>query len=167
MKTRGNLGHILAGVLGVTLFVSAAVSAAERNKIVSTNTQRSGRATGQVSATFGKQVVYDPGETVTITALSGGQALKTETNSVGRYTFENVPAGQYEFRTQFQWTTTYVDCDDGTRMYEDHSRELLGRVQVEANRSYRILNYTAGPVRNGFWAYGGTFEKPHHPLVDD
>jgi hypothetical protein len=167
MKARANLACLLFGVLGATLFVSDALSASEHDEIPNTNNQRTGRATGQVSGTFGKQIVYDLAETVTITPLSGGRALKTETNSLGRYIFENVPVGQYEFRSQFEWTTTYVDCDDGTRMYVDHSRELVGRIQVTANRPSRILNYTVGPQRHGFWAYGGTFEKPHHPLVNE
>jgi hypothetical protein len=167
MKTKANLGCILIGVFGVTLLFANMVFAAERSKTANTNNQGPGRVTGQVSGTFGKQVVYEPGEGVTITPLSGGRSMTSETNSQGRYLFESVPPGQYEFRSRFEWTTTYVDCDDGTQMYEDHSRELIGRIQVEARRSSRILNYTVGPVRNGLWAYGGTFVRPRHPLVND
>jgi hypothetical protein len=165
MKTKSNSGYLFIGMLGVTLFFSNAAFAAQQSKTVSTNRPAPGRVTGQVSGTFGQHVVYDLGEKVTLTPLSGGQPLKTETNIEGRYLFENVPPGLYEFRSRFEWTTSYVDC--GTRMYVDHSQDLLGRIQVEANRPSRILDYTVGPPHNGFWAYGGIFERPHHPLVDE
>ena len=134
MKTRANLGSITLAGLGIVLCFSDFASAADSSKNVSTYNQRTGAVTGQLTATFGDQFVYCWGETVTLTPLSGGQATTTKTNEEGRFLFQNVPAGQYELRTQFEWYTTYVEAyDDGTRdrMYVGHSRALVGRVTAK------------------------------------
>ena len=168
MQTRANLGRITLAGLGIVVCFSDFASATESSKNVNTYNQRTGAVTGQLTATFGNQVVYCWGETVTLTPLSGGQATTTKTNEGGRFLFQNVPAGQYELRTQFEWYTTYVEAyDDGTRdrMYVAHSRALVGRVQVKALQTARVKNYTVGQTQDARYAWGGLLFKPHHPVV--
>ena len=170
MKSRANLGSITLAGLGIVLCFSDFASAAESSKNVNTYNQRTGAVTGQLTATFGDQFVYCWGETVTLTPLSGGQATTTKTNEGGRFLFQNVPAGQYELKTQLNWTTTYIEVnDDGSsdRMYADHWKELVARVQVRSGQTIYVTTFSEGETRNAFYAYGGTLSRPHHPLVSD
>jgi hypothetical protein len=161
MKARANLGLIPLTVLVVVLFLADLVAAAE--------SQRTGAVTGQLTGTFGNQVIYGVAETVTLTPSAGGQAITTKTNEVGRFLFQNVPAGEYILRTQFEWSTGQVEVyEDGTRdrMWSDHSRAIAGRVQIKPRQTAKVTNYTIGPTQDGGWAYGGlVFPRPHHPLV--
>jgi hypothetical protein len=160
-------------LLGVVLCFADFVSAAQSSKSVSTSNQRTGirtgSVTGRISGTFGNQVIYGVAETVTLTPLSGGQAITTKSDQSGRFLFQNVPAGQYAFSTQFEWSTGYVEAyDDGTRdrMWVDHSRAITGQVQVKPNQTVHVTKYGVGPAQEGRWAYGGmVFPRPHHPLV--
>jgi hypothetical protein len=169
MKARANLGRMSLVLLGVVLCFADFGSAAESSKTVTPDNQRTGAVTGHLTGTFGSQVVNAVAETVTLTPLSGGQAITTKTNAVGRFLFQNVPPGQYELRTQFQWSTGYVEAyDDGTRdrMWVDHSRAIAGQVQVKPYHTAQVTKYTVGPTQDGGWAYGGlVFPRPHHPLV--
>jgi len=169
MKTRANLERFSLVLLGVLLCFADFVSAAQSTKNVNTNNQRAGAVTGQLTATFGNQVVYGVAETVTLTPLSGGQTITTKTNDLGRFLFQNVAPGQYELRTQFEWSTGYVEAyDDGTRdrMWVDHSRAIAGQRQVKPHQTARLTKYTVSPTQDGRWAYGGlVFPRPHHPLV--
>ena len=168
MKTKANLERSLIAALGVTLCLAGAVLATERNKPVSANNQRAGTVVGQITTTFGNQVIYGVAETVTVTPLSGGQALTTKTNGEGRFVFQNLPPGQYQFRSRFDWTTTYIETyDDGItdRMYADHSRDIVGQVQIKPGQINRIKTYTVSPTHDAFYAYGGLISRPHHPLV--
>ena len=169
MKTRVNFERVPLVLLGVVLCFAGFVSAAESSKSVNPNNQRTGAVTGQLTASFGNQTVYGVAETVTLTPLSGGQPITTKTNDLGRFLFQNVPLGQYELRTQFEWSTGYVEAyDDGTRdrMWVDHSRAIAGQVQVKPHQTARLTKYTVGPAQDGRWAYGGlVFPRPHHPLV--
>ena len=168
MKNRANLGRITLVGLGILLCSADFASAADNSKNVNTYNQGTGAVTGQLTATFGNQVVCGWGETVTLTPLSGGQVITTKTNEEGRFLFQNVPGGPYELRTQFEWYTTYVDAyDDGTRdrMYVGHSRALVGRVQVKAHQTAGVKNYTIGPTQDARYAWGGLLFKPHHPVV--
>jgi hypothetical protein len=169
MKTRANLERFSLVLLGVLLCFADFVSAAQSTKNVNTNNQRAGAVTGQLTATFGNQVVYGVAETVTLTQLSGGQTITTKTNDLGRFLFQNVAPGQYELRTQFEWSTGYVEAyDDGTRdrMWVDHSRAIAGQLQVKPHQTARLTKYTVSPTQDGRWAYGGlVFPRPHHPLV--
>jgi hypothetical protein len=96
MKTRANLERFSLVLLGVLLCFADFVSAAQSTKNVNTNNQRAGAVTGQLTATFGNQVVYGVAETVTLTPLSGGQTITTKTNDLGRFLFQNVAPGQTE-----------------------------------------------------------------------
>ena len=168
MKTKANLGRITLAWLGIVLCFAEFASAADSSKNVNTYNQRTGVVTGQLTATFGNQVVYCWGETVTLTPLSGGQATTTKTNEEGRFLFQNVPAGHYELRTQFEWYTTYVEAyDDGTRdrMYVGHSRALVGQLEVKAHQTARVKNYSIGPTQDARYAWGGLLFKPHRPVV--
>jgi hypothetical protein len=169
MKARANLERFSLVLLGVLLCFADFVSAAQSTKNVNTNNQRAGAVTGQLTATFGNQVVYGVAETVTLTPLSGGQTITTKTNDLGRFLFQNVAPGQYELRTQFEWSTGYVEAyDDGTRdqMWVDHSRAIAGQLQVNPHQTARLTKYTVSPTQDGRWAYGGlVFPRPHHPLV--
>ena len=169
MKTRANFERMSLVSLGVVLCFAGLVSAAESSKNVNTNNQRTGAVTGQLTASFGTQVVYGVAETVTLTPLSGGQTITTKTNDQGRFLFQNVAPGQYELRTQFEWSIGYIEAyDDGTRdrMRVDHSRAIAGQVQVKPHQTARLAKYTVGPAQDGRWAYGGlVFPRPHHPLV--
>jgi hypothetical protein len=169
MKTRANFERMSLVSLGVVPCFARLVSAAESSKNVNTNNQRTGAVTGQLTASFGTQVVYGVAETVTLTPLSGGQTITTKTNDQGRFLFQNVAPGQYELRTQFEWSTGYIEAyDDGTRdrMSVDHSRAIAGQVQVKPHQTVRLAKYTVGPAQDGRWAYGSlVFPRPHHPLV--
>jgi hypothetical protein len=169
MKTRANFERMPLVLLAVVLCFAKFVSAAESSKNVNTNNQRAGAVTGQLTATFGNQTVYGVSETVTLTPVSGGQPITTKTNGTGRFLFQNVPPGQYELRTQFEWSTGYVEAfDDGARdrMWVDHSRAIAGQVQVKPQQTARLTKYTVGPAQDGRWACGGlVFPKPHHPLI--
>jgi hypothetical protein len=169
MKTRASSGLIPLAVLGVVLWLADFVSATESAKNVNTYNQRTGAVTGRLTGNFGNQVIYASAETLTLTPSSGGQPVTTKTNDVGRFLFQNVPAGQYILHTQFEWSTGYVEVyDDGTRdrMWVDHSRAIAGRVQVKPDQTVKVTNYTVGPTQDGGWAYGGlVFPRPHHPLV--
>jgi hypothetical protein len=170
MKSKTNFGRTSLAALGVILCLADFASAAESAKNVSTYNQRTGAVIGKLTGTFGNQVVNGLGETVTLTPSSGGQAITTKTDAEGRYLFQNVPPGQYLLRSQFEWTTTYVErYDDGTvdRMYVDHSRPLVARVQVKPHQTARATNLTVGPTQDGHWAYGGWLSKPHHIVVTD
>jgi hypothetical protein len=169
MKPRADSGLIPLAMLGVVLGLADFVSAAESAKNVNAYNQSTGAVTGQLTGTFGNQVIYGSAETVTLTPSSGGQPITTKTNEVGRFLFQNVPAGQYILRTQFEWSTGYVEAyDDGTRdrMWVDHSRAIAGRVQIKPHLTAKVINYTTGPTQDARWAYGGlVFPGPHHPLV--
>ena len=169
MKTRANLERTTLAVLGVVLCFANFVSAAESSKNLYPSNERTGAVTGQLTATFGSQAVYGVGETVRLTPLSGGQTITTKTNEVGRFLFQNVTPGQYDLRTQFEWSTGYVEAyDDGTRdrMWVDHSRAIVGRVLVKPHQTARVTKYSVGLAQVGRWAYGGlVFPRPHHPLV--
>ena len=169
MKTRANLERTLIALLGVTICFAGAVSAAERyNKPVSTNNQRTGSVVGQLTTTFCKRVVAGEGESVTLTPLSGGQPITTKTDADGRFVFQNVPPGQYGVRTKFEWTTTFLETyDDGIQdwQYADHSRDIVGQVQVKSGQAAHIKNYTVSPTHDAFYSYGGSLSRPHHPLV--
>jgi Carboxypeptidase regulatory-like domain len=168
MKTKANFGRLSITALGVILSCADFVSAAVSSKNINPDNQRTGSVTGKLTGTFGNQVVSGLGETVTLTSSSGGQAVTTKTNAEGRYLFQNVPPGQYVLRTQFEWTTTYVErYEDGTvdRMYVDHSRRLVAQVQVKPRQTSRATNLTVGPTQDGRWAYGGWLLKPHHTVV--
>jgi hypothetical protein len=170
MKTRANLWRISLAWLGVVLCLADFVSAAESSRNVTPHRQRTGAITGRLTGTFGNRVVYGFGETVTLTPSFNGQAVTTTTNQEGRFLFQNVPPGQYELRTQFEWTTTYVEeYDDGSvdRMYADHSRAIVARVQVKPRQIARVTTFTVGPTHDGGWAYGGLLLKPHHTVVSD
>jgi hypothetical protein len=69
MKTRPNFGHLILAVLGVTICLADAMSAAERAKTIRTTDHGAGALSGQLTATFGNQVVYGAGETMTLTPL--------------------------------------------------------------------------------------------------
>jgi hypothetical protein len=169
MKTRAYLERTSLILLGVVLCFADFALAAQSTKVVVPSNQRSGAVTGRLSATFGNQVIYGVAETVTLTPLPGGQAITTKTDEAGRFLFQNVPAGQYAFGTQFEWCTSYIDADDDggrTRMWVDHSRAITGQVQVKAHQTVHVTKYSVGPAQKGRWAYGGmVFPKPHHPLV--
>jgi hypothetical protein len=169
MKTRANLERMSLVLLGLVLCFAGCVSAAQSPGIANANNQPTGAVKGQLTATFGHQVVYGVAETVTLTPLSGGQPIANKTDQTGRFLFQNVPVGQYAFSTQFQWSTGYVEAyDDGTRdrMWVDHSRTITGQVQVKAHQTARLTKYNVGPAQEGRWAYGGmVFPRPHHLLV--
>ena len=172
MKIRTNLEHLIVAVLGVTLCLADSMSAAERPKNTHTQDQRSGALSGRLTGTFGNQVVYGAGETVTLTSLftSGGQTIAVKTDVEGRFAFGGLLPGEYELKTQLNWTTTYIEeNDDGStdRMYADHWKQLVARVQVKAGRTAHVTNFSQGETRNAFYAYGGTLSRPHHPLVGD
>jgi len=116
--------------------------------------------------------VYGAGETVTLTPLvaSSGQPIIIKTDVEGRFTFGSLPAGDYELKTQLNWTTTYIEeNDDGStdRMYADHWKPLVARVQVKAGHTAHVTIFSQGETRDAFYAYGGTLSKPHHPLVSE
>jgi hypothetical protein len=170
MKIKTNSKRMAIAALGVILSFADFVSAAESSKNVDPRNQKTGAVIGKLTGTFGNEVVYGFGETVTLTPSSGGQAIATKTDAEGRYLFQNVPPGQYVLRTQFEWTTTYVEhYDDGTidRMYVDHSRQLVAQVRVRSHETARATNLTVGPTQDGRWAYGGWLLKPHHTVVTD
>ena len=170
MKVRTNFGHLLIAVLGVTLCHAEAMSAAEPPKNTHTQDHRSGALAGRLSGTFGNQIVYGVGETVTLTPLFGGQAITTKTDADGRFAFGGLQPGEYQVNTQLNWTTTYIeDTDDGgtERMYADHWKQIVGRVEIKAGRTAHVTSYNEGEERNAFYAYGGTLSRPHHPLVSD
>lgn len=172
MKIRTNLEHLIVAVLGVTLCLADSMSAAERPKNTHTQDQRSGALSGRLTGTFGNQLVYGAAETVTLTSLftSSGQAIAVKTDAMGRFAFGGLLPGEYELKTQLNWTTTYIEVnDDGStdRMYADHWKQLVARVQVKAGRTAHVTNFSEGETRNAFYAYGGTLSRPHHPLVRD
>jgi hypothetical protein len=114
--------------------------------------------------------VYGAGETVTLTPLfaSGGQAITIKTDAEGRFAFGGLPPGEYELKTQLNWTTTYIEQnDDGStgRMYADHWKPVVARVQIKAGRTVHVASFSEGETHNAFYAYGGTLSRPHHPLV--
>ena len=170
MKIRTNFGHLIVAVLGVTLCLADTMSAGERPKNTHTQDHRGGALSGRLSGTFGNQVVYGAGETVTLTPLfaSGGQAITIRTDAEGRFVFGGLPPGPYELKTQLNWTTTYIEeCDDGTteRMYADHWKPVVARVQVKAGQTAHVATSSEGETHNAFYAYGGILSRPHHPLV--
>lgn len=170
MKTRTNFGHLILAVLGATLWLADAMSAAERAKNSHAQDLRGGAISGQLTGTFGNQIVYGAGETVTLTPLpaSGGQAITIKTDAKGRFVFQGLPPGQYELKTQLNWTTTYVEVyDDGSsdRLYADHWKQLVARVLVKPGQTAHVTTFSEGETRNAFYAYGGILSKPHHPLV--
>jgi hypothetical protein len=103
MKTRPTFGHLILAVLGVTICLADAMSAAERAKTIRTNDHGAGALSGQLTATFCNQVVYGAGETMTLTPLfaSGGQAITIKTDAEGRFVFRGLPPGEYELKTFF------------------------------------------------------------------
>jgi hypothetical protein len=170
MKTRPNFGHFIVAVLGVTICLADAMSAAERAKPIRTSDHGAGALSGQLSETFTNQVIYGAGETMTLTPLfaSGGQAITIKTDAEGRYVFRGLPPGEYELKTQINWTTTYIETnDDGgsEQMFADHWKQILARVQVKSGLTAHVATFSESETRNAFYAYGGTFSRPHHPLV--
>ncbi|MFZ0504438.1 MAG: SpaA isopeptide-forming pilin-related protein [Chthoniobacterales bacterium] len=170
MKTRTNFGRLILAALGVTLCLADAMSAAERAKDSHAQDHRGGVISGQLTGTFGNRVVYGAGETVTLTPLfpSGGQAITIKTDSEGRFVFQGLPPGQYELKTQLNWTTTYVEVNDhgsSDRLYADHWKQLVARVLVKSGQTAHVTTFSEGETRNAFYAYGGILSKPHHPLV--
>jgi hypothetical protein len=170
MKIRSNFGHLFVAVLGVTVCLADTMSAGQRPKNSHAQDQRAGALSGRLTGTFGNQVVSGAGETVTLTPLfaSGGQAITVKTDSEGRYTFGGLLPGEYELKTQLNWTTTYIELsDDGTsdRMYADHWKQVVARVLIKAGRTAHVTSFTEGETRDAFYAYGGTLSRPHHPLV--
>jgi len=170
MKVRINFGHVLVVALGVNLSLANTMSAGERPKSTHAEGHSAGALSGQLTGTFGNQIVYGAGETVTLTPLfgSGGQALTIKTDSEGRYAFGALLPGEYELKTQLNWTTTYIEVsDDGStdRMYADHWKQLVARVLVKAGRTAHVTTFSEGETRNAFYAYGGTLSRPHHTLV--
>src|SRR5260370_34285781 len=133
MKSMTILRGALPVALGVALFLADVVSAANSSKEASAYKNGTGALSGQLSGTFCNQVVYGAGETVTLNPLSsgsGGRATSIRTDAEGRFVFAQLPPGQYELRTQLNWTTTYVEVyDDGStdRLYADHSKQLVAR----------------------------------------
>jgi hypothetical protein len=173
MKTTANLRWALFGVLGVALCLTEAISAAERSADANAHNQGAGALSGQLSGTICNEVIYGAGETVTLTPLStsgsGGRGLSVKTDGDGRFVFQDLPPGEYEIKTQISWTTSYIEVyDDGTRdrMYADHSKPLVARVQVKPGRTARLTTFSEGSARDAFYAYGGILSKPHHPLVN-
>jgi hypothetical protein len=174
MKTRTTFGRLVLAVLGAALCLADGMSAAERAKTIRTNDHRASAITGQLTGTFGNQVVYGAGENVTLTPLlasgAGGQATTIKTDAEGRFVFRGLPPGEYELKTQLNWTTTYIEVyDDGTtdRMYADHWKQLVARVQVKPGQTAHVTTFSEGETRNAFYAYGGILSKAHHPLVSD
>jgi hypothetical protein len=172
MRTVASRIGVLIAALGVAFCSVSGVSAAEKARDVSTSNLATGALAGRITGTFGNQVVYGVGETVTLTPLfpsgSSGRAITTRTDADGRFAFGGLVPGQYELRTQFDWTTSYIEVyDDGTRdrMYSDHSKQLDARVQVKAKQTARVTTFTESATRDGFYAYGGLLSKAHHPLV--
>ena len=171
-RTMASRMGVLIATLGVAFCIASGASAADNARDITTSNQTTGALAGRISGTFGNQVVYGVGETVTLTPLfpsgSGGHAITTRTDADGRFAFGGLAPGQYELRTQFSWTTSYVEVyDDGTRdrMYSDHSKQLDARVQVKPKQTARVTTFTESATRDGFYAYGGLLSKAHHPLV--
>jgi hypothetical protein len=163
---------ILRGaLLGVALLADV-VSAANSSKEAAAFKNGTGAVSGQLSGTFCNQVVYGAGETVTLNPLSsgsGGRALSIRTDAEGRFVFGDLPPGEYELRTQLDWTTTYVEVyDDGTRdrLYADHSKQLVALVQVKPHQTAHVTTFSESGTRDAIYAYGGILSKPHHPLVN-
>ena len=175
MKIKTNLGHLIVAVLGVTLCLADTMSAGERSKNTHAQDHRGGALSGRLSGTFGDQVVYGAGETVTLTPLfaSGGQAITVKTDAEGRFVFGGLPPGEYELKTQLNWTTTYLEVNDdgGTdRWYADHWKQVVGRVQVKSGETAHVTTFTESETHNAFYAYmlNSFFKsanRPHHPLV--
>ncbi|HXM04220.1 MAG TPA: carboxypeptidase-like regulatory domain-containing protein [Chthoniobacterales bacterium] len=172
VRTVASTMGVLIATLGVAFCSASEVSAAEKARDVTTANQTIGALAGRISATFGNQVVYGVGETVTLTPLfpsgSSGHAVTTRTDADGRFAFGGLAPGQYELRTQFDWTTSHIEVyDDGTRdrMYADHSKQLDARVLVKPKQTARVTTFTESATRDGFYAYGGLLSKAHHPLV--
>jgi len=172
MKTTANLRSALFGVLGVVLCLTQAISAAERSADANAHNHGTAALSGQLSGTICNEVIYGAGETVTLTPLStsgpGGRALSVKTDGDGRFVFQDLPPGEYEVKAQISWTTSYIEVyDDGTRdrMYADHSKPLVARVQVKPGQKARLTAYSEGSAHDAFYAYGGVLSKPHHALV--
>jgi hypothetical protein len=172
MKESSYLSRGVLGILGFSLLLAGAALAKDHPRNVSNPNNGMGTVVGRLSGTFSSnQVIYGSGESVILTPVStngGARAVTTRTDAEGRFVFQNLPAGEYELRTQLSWTTTYVEVnDDGStdRMYADHSKSVTARVQAKPNQTVHINTWTEGAVRDSFYAYGGTLSKPHHPLV--
>jgi hypothetical protein len=172
MKCMAILRGALLFALGVALSFANVVSAANSSKEAGAYKNGAGALSGQLSGTFCNQVVYGAGETVSLNPLSsgsGGRAISIRTDADGRFVFRDLPPGEYELRTQLNWTTTYVEVyDDGTRdrLYADHSKQLVARVQVKPHQTAHVATFSEGSARDAFYAYGGVLSKPHHPLVN-
>ena len=80
MKTRKNFGHFVLAVLGVALCLADAMSAAERAKTSRTQDHKGGAVSGQLTGTFGNQVVYGAGEEIGLEVLSD---QRTENHNEG------------------------------------------------------------------------------------
>jgi hypothetical protein len=172
MKAIPNLRRNLLAGLGIVLCFADFACAAERDKTIRTQHHRGGVVAGRLTGTFGKQVVYGVGEAVTLAPLfaPGSQAITIKTDGEGRFVFGSLSPGQYELKTQLNWTTTYIEVnDDGSsdRMYADHRKELVARVQVKSGKTIYVTTFSESETRNAFYAYGGTLSRPHHPLVSD
>jgi hypothetical protein len=172
MKVRTNFEHLLVAMLGVTLCLTETMSAGEPPRNTPTRYHTTGALSGRLSGTFGNQVVYGAGEAMTLTPLfaSAGRAITIKADSEGRYAFGGLQPGEYELKTQLNWTTTYIEIsDDGIsdRMYADHWKQVMARVLIKAGRTAHVTSFTEGETRNAFYAYGGTLSRPHHPLVSD
>ena len=103
------------------------------------------------------------------TSGSGGHVLSVKTDGDGRFVFQDLPPGEYEVKTQISWTTSYIEVyDDGTRdrMYADHSKPLVARVQVKPGQKARLTTFSEDSAHDAFYAYGGILSKPHHSLVN-
>jgi hypothetical protein len=144
MKTRPNFGRLIVAVLGVTICLADAMSAAGRPKPIRTSGHGAGALSGQLSETFTNQVIYGAGETMTLTPLfaSGGPAITIKTDAEGRYVFRGLPPGEYELKTQINWTTSYIETnDDGgpEQMFADHWKQILARVQVKSGLTAHVF----------------------------
>jgi hypothetical protein len=169
MKTRPNFGHLILSVLGVTICLADAMSAAERAKTIRTTDHGAGALSGQLTATFGNQVVYGAGETMTLTPLFRvrcGQAITIKTDAEARFVFRGLPPGEHELKTQLNWTTTYIEVNhDVLPTGCTPMKQLVARVQVKSGQTAHATTFSEGETRNAFYAYGGTLSRPHHPLV--
>jgi hypothetical protein len=94
----------------------------------------------------------------------------TTTDSEGNFAIGGLPAGEYYVQTEAQWTTSHLETDnDGIEenMHVDHEKLIYARISVRDHQTVRVTNWDQrSPIHDGFYAYGGTLDGPHHPLLD-